>query len=209
MQTLNDDSKSGAEEPAACTPGRHIGVFSGKVSPQSKLANGKLGSAEWKQGLFNKFNGCEPGLAAHMCSSALPPSLTPSPITYWELGERARAQLASNITQRSTRCLRAHQGGGGECVGRVMSHGDARKTGAALGNAGTHGPRSLGEVERGKKEKEKTDSEMLRHLPCAAVPERRFVGGGKHIWRLAGNRSPEGLLSSHTNGQRNENELLC
>lgn len=157
MQTLNDDSKSGAEEPAACTPGRHIGVFSGKVSPQSKLASGKLGSAEWKQGLFNKFNGCEPGLAAHMCSSALPPSLTPSPITYWELGERARAQLASNITRRSTRCLRAHQGGGGERAGRVMSHGDARKTGAALGNAParTHGPRSLGEVERGKKRKRK------------------------------------------------------
>lgn len=180
MQTLNDDSKSGAEEPAACMPGRHIGVFSGKVSPQSKLASGKLGSAEWKQGLLNKFNGCEPGLAAHMCSSALPPSLTPSPITYWELGERARAQLASNITRRSTRCLRAHQGGGGERVGRVMSHGDARKTGAALGNARarTHARTGhvLSEKSSGeKKEKEKTDSEMLRHLRRAAVPECRFV----------------------------------
>lgn len=121
----------------------------------------------------------------------LPHSLTPSPITYWELGERARAQLASNITRRSTRCLRAHQGGGGERAGRAMSHGDARKTGAALGNARARTGHVLSEKSSGeKKEKEKTDSEMLRHLRRAAVPERRFVGGGKHIWRLAGNRSP-------------------
>lgn len=105
----------------------------------------------------------------------LPHSLTPSPITYWELGERARAQLASNITRRSTRCLRAHQGGGGERAGRVMSHGDTRKTEAALGNActhartHTHGSHSLGEVEREKKKKKKLTvrcSDICSVPPC-------------------------------------------
>lgn len=36
----------------------------------------------------------------------------PSPPSLWELGERARAQLASKITQCSTHCLYAQPSGG-------------------------------------------------------------------------------------------------
>lgn len=79
-----------------------------------------------------------------LCSHVLlrlPPS---PPIAYWELGERARAQLASKITPWSTHCLRA-QPSRGRGAGRVMSQSGARKTGAALG---TTEARSLRELER-------------------------------------------------------------
>lgn len=94
------------------------------------------------RGLLNEyaFSGCEPGL---VLTCAPPPASLP-PITYWELGERARAQLASKITPWSTHCLRA-QASGGRGTGRVMSHSGARKAGAALE---TTEARSLREFER-------------------------------------------------------------
>lgn len=61
-----------------------------------------------------------PGLVLTQCVgssrinplSSLPLSLPPSPHRYWELGERARAQLTSRITVCSTHCLPPQPGGG-------------------------------------------------------------------------------------------------
>lgn len=46
-----------------------------------------------------------------MLTCAHPPALPPLD-AYWELGERARARLASKIAPCSTRCLRAQPSGG-------------------------------------------------------------------------------------------------
>ncbi len=62
--------------------------------------------------------GCGPGLVLivgrlqYGQPPLLPPSPSPSPGRYWELGERARAQPASKITPCSTHCLRVQPSGG-------------------------------------------------------------------------------------------------
>lgn len=88
-------------------------------------------------------NKCIVALSLALCShygqaavgaAPFPPSLPPSPCRYWELGERARAQLASRIALCSTHSLPARWGGGGD-RGRVMSHCGASNSNAALGTA--------------------------------------------------------------------------
>lgn len=136
-----------------------------------------------------------------MCLSAqLAPFLLPRllslphlPITYWELGERARAQLASKITLWSTCCLRAQRGRGRGASERATSchTATAEKPGLLwetradihVHTACVFSVKASGRGERG--------GEMLRHLRRATVPAHRFVSRGKSIWHEGGNRSLE------------------
>lgn len=78
---------------------------------------------------------------AHAGSSRISP-LPPSPQRYWELGERARAQLASKITPWAlTACMHSRVGGRDER--HVMSHTGARESRAALGTVRASSPKEL------------------------------------------------------------------
>lgn len=97
-----------------------------------------------EQGLFNTFYGCEQ--CAHMCYSSSHP-LPLTPITYWELGERAQALLASKITPQSTRCLRAHRAGEGSERPASCHTATPERSSGCFGNRVCF----LGKIEQAKK----------------------------------------------------------